>query len=317
MNEGILDDVKAGVAKLTKSVREKIKSKAKEWAAKITEALSAAKSMPDDIKELVGAIKQGMKESGENFKLDDMLKSAKELGQTNYEEILDSDIKGPMRDAAAAVKSESFQRLHDVLYTEEYLRTKRGVLVEFGVTTAIGVGLALMGGLPLLFKGLAAVAGLLSLPNLKAKFESWEHATHAFEEKAVNYIVSDKLSYAIYRALQKTQFKGGIMLGDTEEIISFEDYTADKGVAYEKPKKGDKGKPGGIHKKSRSIRSKVDGLIYKGLLAFFLWQGIQGVLHAGASLIGIVEGTASAVKGAELTAAAAEVAAIARTAATV
>jgi hypothetical protein len=120
----------------------------------------------------------------------------------------------------------------------------------------------------------------------------------------IDFIVPDKFSYKVYLALQDTPFSKGLKLSAGDEIISFEDYSSDKAKAYERP--------GKESKHPRSVRSKVDGLIYKGLLIFFLWEGIQGVLHSGASLLGILEGSASAVKGVELAKAAEEIAIAAR-----
>jgi hypothetical protein len=68
------------------------------------------------------------------------------------------------------------------------------------------------------------------------------------------------------------------------------------------------------HEHAQNIKQKVDSLMYKGLLMFFFFRGLTGVLHAGASLLGIAEGAATTVKGVELSSAAAEVAAIAKTA---
>ena len=52
---------------------------------------------------------------------------------------------------------------------------------------------------------------------------------------------------------------------------------------------------------------KVKNLIYKAILIYFAWDGIKGVLHAGASLIGFIEGAATTVKGIELAKGAAEI----------
>ena len=299
VQEGLADDAKQGIIKLTKAVKEKIKGKAKELAAKISEALSGFKEMPGEFKALIGAIKKGMKESGESLKLDDTLKSAKKFGTTNFVKEAEIDFQNLKDNAAKLVnaKTESLLKINAMLIIEEST-TKNSLLNESLVGLA-GVGLAVMGFLPMLFAGLKHIATWLKCPNIAEHMEKAEHFFHKIEEDVIDFIVPDKFSYKVYLALQATPFSSGLKLSAGNEIISFEDYTSDKAKAYEKP--------GKESKHPRSVRSKVDGLIYKGLLVFFLWEGIQGVLHSGASLLGVVEGSASAVKGVELAKAAEEI----------
>ena len=299
VQEGLADDAKQGIVKLTKAVKEKIKGKAKELAAKISEAMASFKNMPDELKALIDAIKKGMKESGESLKLDDTLKDAKKFGATNFEAEAESDFQ-TLKDNAAnlsSAKTESLLKLNSLLLTEDF-NVEKSLLNEslIGLT---GVGLAALGFLPMLFAGLKKIATWLKCPKIAESMEKAEHFFHKIEEKVIDYVVPDKFSYKVYLALQDTPFSSGLKLSAGDDIISFEDYTSDRGAAYEKP--------GKENKHSRSVRSKVDGLIYKGLLIFFLWEGIQGVLHSGASLLGIVEGSASAVKGVELAKAAEEI----------
>ena len=56
VQEGLADDAKQGIVKLTKAVEEKIKSKAKELAAKISEAMASFKNMPDELKTLIDTL---------------------------------------------------------------------------------------------------------------------------------------------------------------------------------------------------------------------------------------------------------------------
>ena len=304
VQEGLADDAKKGIVKLTKAVKEKIKGKAKELAAKISEAMASFKNMPDELKTLIDAIKKGMKESGESIKLDDTLKDAKKFGTTDFKEVADQDFQN-LKDNAANLsnaKTESLLKLNSLLLVED-LEVEKTLLRESLVGLA-GIGLAAMGFLPMLFSALKKIASWLKCPKIASAMEKSEHFFHALEEKVIDFIVPDKFSYKVYLALQKTPFSSGLKLSAGDDIISFEDYTSDKAKAYEKP--------GKESKHPRSVRSKVDGLIYKGLLVFFLWEGIRGVLHSGASMLGILEGSASAVKGVELATAAEEIAIAAR-----
>lgn len=303
VQEGLTDDAKQGIVKLTKAVKEKIKGKAKELAAKISEAISSLKEMPNELKILVDAIKKGMKESGESLKLDDTLKGAKKFGSTDFKSEAETDFQN-LKDNAATLsnaKTESLLKLNSILIEQSTL--EKSLLNESLVGLA-GIGLATMGFLPMLFAALSKVASWMKCPKIASAMEKAEHFFHKIEENVIDFIVPDKFSYRVYLALQDTPFSSGLKLSAGDDIISFEDYTSDKAKAYEKP--------GKESKHPRSVRSKVDGLIYKGLLIFFLWEGIQGVLHSGASMLGILEGGASAVKGVELAKAAEEIAIAAR-----
>jgi len=309
VQEGLTDDAKQGIIKLTKAVKDKIKGKAKELAAKISEAMAAFKKMPNELKSLVDAIKKGMKESGESIKLDDTLKDAKQFGSTDFKKVAEEDFENLKSNAAnlSNVKTESLLKLNSLLLVEG-LDSEKSLLNE-SIIGIVGMGLAGMGFLPMLFKALSKVATWLKLPKIASAMEKAEHFFHKIEEDVIDFIVPDKFSYKVYLALQDTPFSSGLKLSAGDDIVSFEDYTSDKAMAYEKP--------GKENEHPRSVRSKVDGLIYKGLLIFFLYEGIQGVLHSGASMLGILEGSASAVKGVELAVAAEEIAVAARAAARV
>ena len=300
VQEGLTDDAKQGIVKLTKAVKDKIKGKAKELAAKISEAIAAFKSMPDELKSLIDAIKKGMKESGESLKLNDTLKDAKKFGTIDFKAEAESDFQN-LKDNAANLsnaKTESLLKLNSVLLVEDFSSEK--LILNESLIGFAGIGLAIVGFLPMLFAALKKVATWLKCPKIAERMEKAEHFFHEKEEKLIDFIVPDKFSYKVYLALQDTPFSRGLKLSAGDEIVSFEDYTSNKAKAYEKP--------GKESKHPRSVRSKVDGLIYKGLLLFFLWEGIQGVLHSGASMLGILEGSASAVKGVELAKAAEEIA---------
>jgi hypothetical protein len=260
--------------------------------------------MPEELKTLIDAIKKGMKESGENIKLNDTLKDAKKFGSTDFEKIAESDFENIKANAAnlSNAKSESLLKLNSMLLIED-AETKTSLLNE-SLIGLVGIGLAALGFLPMLFAALSKVASWLKCPKIAESMEKAEHFFHKIEENVIDFIVPDKFSYKVYLSLQDTPFSKGLKLSAGDEIISFDDYTSDKAKAYEKP--------GKESNHPRSVRSKVDGLIYKGLLIFFLWEGIQGVLHSGASMLGILEGSASAVKGVELAKAAEEIAVAAR-----
>ena len=307
VQEGLTDAAKQGIIKLTKAVKEKIKGKAKELSAKISEAMLSLKEMPEELRVLMAAIKKGMKESGESLNLDDTLRDAKKFGSTDFKKVAEEDFENLKSISAnlSNAKTESLLKLNSLLLTEAHTAEK--LIINESLIGLAGIGLATIGFLPMLFAALKRIASWLKCPNIAASMEKAEHFFHKFEEKVIDFIVPDKFSYKVYLSLQSTPFSSGLKLSSGDDIISFEDYASDTAKAYEKS--------GKESKHSQSVRSKVDGLIYKGLLIFFLWEGIQGVLHSGASMLGIVEGSASVVKGVELAKAAEEIAAAAAAAA--
>ena len=285
MQEGLWDDVKSGVKKLSAKITSKFKGLAEEWAKVIIEKIEQLKSPPEEVAKVVEALKIGMKESGESINLDDNLKAAKELGKINALQAVESDMSGPIHSTA-----ESMAESYVVLNSKEYISQKEQ-LNELGVTAVAGLGLAIIGGLPMLFKGLKKLALALNSEKAAELFEKAEHVTHAIEEKVVDYIVPDKLSYQIYKALNKR----GFHVSKSSELLSYDDYVKNSDGS--------------------DARKKTDGLVYKAMLIYFAINGLVGVLKAGASLLGFVEGGATAVKGVELAKGAADVSKILRGAA--
>lgn len=295
INEGIWDDVASGAKRLSAYVTKQFKSVAAGWAKAISERLGKLKEVPDDVKTVFGALKQAMQETGETFKMDETLKQAKELGELgkNALAIVEKDLEGPVHEKAKAAGTQAegkyLPAAYAVLAERSYLTSSQKRLNEdFGVTTVMGLGLAVMGGLPMLFKGLHKLAGVLGAEGAAHMFEKAEHVTHAVEQKVVDFVVPDKLSYALYKILQKK----GIKLSKGDEALTFEQFQIDAD-------------------KSGAMK-KAQGLIYKTLLIYFALQGLAGVLHAGASLLGFVEGAATSVKGVELAKGAQEIAKLVR-----
>jgi hypothetical protein len=296
IKEGMWDDVKGGVQKLSAYVSKQFKQVAAQWAAAISEKISLFSKMPDGLKKVMGVLKTAMSESGESFNLDEGLQAAKELGKFNKEAALSAaqeDLMGPVHDKAARAqkqKNEMKQQFAATLILSEALNAseQRVLKEDFGVTAAAGLGLAVLGGLPMIFKGLHKLAVMLGATRVASMLEKAEKVTHHFEQKVITNIIPDKMAFLVYKGL----WNMGIKLTKTKEPYNEIEIKAEKdGVEAIK---------------------KAKGLIYKVILIYFAWNGIQGVLHAGASLLGFVEGGATAIKGIELAKGAAEVAKLAR-----
>jgi len=288
LDEGVFDDVRAGIQKLSAYVTKQFGSVAQKWASAIGQRLQALATMPDDLKTVFSAIKAGMQQTGESLPMNDALKQAKELGKLGKDQALaqvEQDLEGPVREKAAAANEGLYTRTLYATLAETELPPAGSRLDEsLTVTSVLGVGLAVMGGLPLVFKGLHKLARVLGAERASKMFEHAYHVTHHFEEKVIDLVVPDKLSYFVYSFLWK---KGMRLSKDHLEFMDFQ-----------------LGKEGAM--------KRAQGLIFKVVLIYFAWSGLQGVLHAGASMLGFVEGTATTVKGIELARGATEVAALVR-----
>lgn len=298
IREGIWDDVKSGVKKLSSYVTKQFKQVAAKWASVISDRVAKLAEIPPEVKQVMQVLKQAMSQTGEQFQLDAGLKAAQELGKLGSDgalAIVQQDLEGPVHEKAKAaeVKGEGkyLPSIYAVLSEESYLRADAEPLNEaLGVTAVLGVGLAVMGGLPLLFKGLHKLASVLGATGAAELFKKAEHVTHHFEEKVIDFAMPFRLAYAVYLGLWKI----GIKLTKGDEPLNEIEIKAE-----------DEGKEAIKHAK---------GLVYKVLLIYLAINGIAGVLKAGASLLGFVEGGATTVKGIELARGAEEVAKLIRTA---
>jgi hypothetical protein len=287
LQEGAWDDVKTGVLKLASYVTKQFGAAAAKWAVTIKDDLSKMSEIPDDVKVVFEATKQGMQATGESLKMSPAMKAAKELGQLTKEKALafvQEDFEGPVKQKAEAANEGLHVRALYKVLSETQINASSHLNESLTAGTIMGVGLAIMGGLPMLFKGLHKLAKVLHAEKCSALFEKAYHVSHHFEEKAIDLVVPDKLAYFVYGVL----WKRGLKL--SKNHLELEDFKADKEHA----------------------KTKSQGLIYKAVLIYFAWSGLQGVLHAGASLLGFVEGTATTVKGIELARGATEVAALVR-----
>ena len=295
VQEGLWDDVKGGVKKLSAFVTKQFKSVAASWAKAITQAVGQLGEIPEEAKKVMQVLKAAMSQSGETFQLDAGLKSAKELGALGSDGAIaavQSDLEGPVHEKAKAaeVKGEGkyLPDIYAIMNEKKYFSAITPLNEDFGVTAAAGIGLAIMGGLPLLFKGLEKLAHVLGAVKCAEMFEKAYHVTHHFEQKVIDFAMPFKLAYMVYVGL----WKMGIKLTQTDEPYNEIEIKAEED--------------------GKKAIAQAKGLVYKVLLIYFAISGLAGVLKAGASLLGFVEGTATTVKGVELARGAVELAKLAR-----
>jgi hypothetical protein len=266
LEEGFLDSAKDAIKKLSVAVTNRFKEAADKWANVISEKINMMQTIPPEILTIVNALEEGKKSTGESIELDETLKLAQSLSKENPLASAEEELSGPIY-----AKAKELKEMYVVLSDNSYVKQRKN-LHEAGIITGAGIGLAIIGGLPLLFKGLTKLAVYLKAEKLASIFEKAEHVTHAFEQKFIKFVIPSKLSYFVYKFLAE---KGFHTAGE-KEVLSYERY------------------------KSSKSEQKTAELIYKALLIYFAFQGLAGALKAGASLLGFVEGTATTVKGIEL-----------------
>lgn len=299
IQEGLWDDVKSGAKKLVSTVTKPFKKVAASWAKKITEYIEKLSDMPEDAKLIMQALKKGMQETGESFKMTPELLEAKKFSAVaaNAPDLLEQDFKDGVHDKMKSLggdkKNESvfIQNIVNVLNEECYIKTTKQRLNEdFGIISGIGVSLALLGGIPMLFKGLHKLASVMGAHRLAEVFKKAEKIAHHFERDVIDLVIPDKLSYFIYKHL-KTNFKHFSTLSK-KKMLTLEEFQ--------------------LNSDHSGAMRKVQTGIFKTVLIAFALAGFVGALKAGASLLGAVEGGATTVKGVELAQGAKELASLMR-----
>jgi hypothetical protein len=301
IQEGLWDDVKSGAKKLVSTVTKPFKKVAASWAKKISEYIEKLSDMPEDAKVMLQALKKGMQETGESFKMTAELLEAKKFSAVaaNAPDLLEQDFKDGVHDKMKSLggnkKNESvfIQSVSEILNESKYVSTKtkqERLNEDFGIISGIGVGLALLGGIPMLFKGLHKLASVLGAHRTAELFGKAEKIAHHFERDVIDLVIPDKLSYFIYKHL-KTNFKHFSTLSK-KKMLTLEEFQ--------------------LNSDHSGAMRKIQTGIFKTVLIAFAMAGFVGALKAGASLLGAVEGGATTVKGVELAQGAKELASLMR-----
>lgn len=297
MNEGIWDDVKDGALKLRKQVANKFGSSISKWVGPLRQLLAKHDDHKSEIEDGFKLIKEAMSQSGESFHMDDTLKLAKKLSQMSSDSaigVIQSEMDGPHQ-LAQQLQSNKQESLYmagcyNILVESDTVEGIESLNEALGVTTVAGLILGGFGGAHLLFKGLAKIAKFLHMPKSAELFNHWSHVLHHTEEKVLDKVVPDKLAYFFYKLGRKAASK----------FVPFVTPKRKTPFKYEQFVKNDE------------IRLSVKKAMYKMLLAWLLFHGITGAIKAGMSILGIAEGTASAVKGIEVATGVSELIALSR-----
>jgi hypothetical protein len=304
-NEGIMDFLKtaaAGASKVASGVWNKAKATMAQSNAKLSQLINTKLQQIEQLKAglgpVVGMIQAAEQQAGEKLPpnpavqsaqaMDGMAKAA--LGEVQQAQAQAKQAAGAqpaVTPATPAALQEMATVLQEVakradIHNKKVLKEQRELTLseDLGVSAVIGLTLGLMGGLPMLFKGLTWLAGKLKLPKVQAAMKHAYEVVHHAEAKVIDYIIPDRLSFIIYQGFWKRGLKA------SKAPLDF--------ASYQKGAEG--------------ARKTVETYVYKAFLVYFFLNGLAGVLHAGASLLGAAEATATIVKGVELAGAAAEIA---------
>lgn len=288
LEEGIWDDVKTGAKKLIVATTKQVAGSG--LVDKAKQAIGSMTQMPDGVKQVMDILKKAMAETGEQVSLDKTLQDAKAIGQLNANTMgamLAADLKGPVHAKAAKLSETAFRAGLDPHLNElsvgfnEVIQNKQ-TLNEAGLLGIFGLSLAGFGGTIFALRGLEKLAHWLGAEKTAAVIHKVHHTLHHLEEKMISKIIPDQLSFVVYKLMTA---KGLRFQQKEKKPLDFDSYKA-----------GHLG-----------VKNKVEKLIYSVLLIFLAWNGIKAALHAGVSLLGFAEGTASVIKGAEIAQASAHI----------
>jgi hypothetical protein len=311
-NEGIMDFLRsaaAGASKVASGAWEKAKATMAQSNAKLNQLINTKLQQIEQLKTglgpVVSMIQAAEQQTGEKLPPNPALQQAQQMAGVAQGAM--AEIQQAQQQAKTATpptsqpggtpppsgaEQQAVQEMARVLqetakkaeeHNKKVLKEQRELTLseDLGISAVIGLTLGLMGGLPMLFRGLTWLATKLKLPKVAAAMKHAYDVVHHAEEKVIDYIVPDRLSFFIYQGFQKRGLKA------SKTPLDF--------ASYQQGKEG--------------ARKTVETYIYKAFLVYFFLNGLAGALHAGASLLGVAETSATIVKGIELAGAAAEMAA--------
>lgn len=291
LNEGFLDFVKQAATKAKQISQQAwgktvnaLKSSAQAAIQKIQTKVAELEKASPQLQAFAQIKAEAEQESGEKFPVDDTMKIAMNLKrvaaqaqqevQTTSQQVagqLKSQSQQPTQ-VSEALANEMTHLINEMVADYDSAKAIQPLNEVLGVSTGIGLVLGVMGGIPLLLKGLYKLAKFLKLEKLATALHHAYHVAHKLELKSIDILVPDRLSYVLYKKAWQKGFK------TSKTFLQYEDYSANK----------------------QHAKQKVEGLVYKMLLIYFAIDGLKGVLHAGSAALQMAEGTATTVKAIEI-----------------
>ena len=155
----------------------------------------------------------------------------------------------------------------------------------------VGLGLALVGGIPMLLKGLYRVAKLLKMKGAAGRLEKMYHSAHHFEEGFVNFVVPDKISYAIYTKYHEVK--------NPQRVANYKVWAAEPDSELSKKISVKQRILSPEEYKVSDEKKKLEKGLYVVMLTPWLINGLLALKHFVGNVISWAEAGATAVKGLE------------------
>jgi hypothetical protein len=273
LDEGVLDTLKGTIAKLARSLSSKLDAG--------VSALRKSEAAAEDLTDIVLDAEGGTKVVSAINRLGSDFKDAAEA-------VMGHDVKPPAANEAALKAAMPI-----LLELNGTLSQKSGArrLDEVGAFEVVGLGLGLVGGIPLLLKGLYKLAKLFKMGKAADLLKRMYEAAHHLEEGFVDVVIPDRVSYAIYTKYQEARHP--------EKVANFKVWEAEPDSAVSRAIKPAQRILSAEEYANSPQRKKLEKGLYVVLLTPWLINGLLALKHFISNVINWAEGAATAVKGLE------------------
>lgn len=270
LDEGVLDTLKGTIAKLARTLSAKLDSG--------VAALRGSEAAAEDLTDIVLDAEGGSKVISAINKLGSSFKDA-------AEGVMGHEVEPPKANEAA------LKTAVPILLELNGTLAPRRRLDEVGAFEVVGLGLGLVGGIPLLLKGLYKLAKLFKMGKAADLLKRMYEAAHHLEEGFVDVVIPDRVSYAIYTKYQEARHP--------EKVANFKVWEAEPDSDVSRAIKPGQRILSAEEYANSPQRKKLEKGLYIVLLTPWLINGLLALKHFVSNVINWAEGAATAVKGLE------------------
>lgn len=274
LSEGVADTLRSSILKVAKALGGRLDSK----IASLRNAESASEQLTDLILDAPGGSKvvSSISQLGSQFKgaADDVL-------QHKFE--------------TPAANESRARKVLPVLYEINSVlgpAGRRRRLNEVGVFELVGLGLGLMGGIPMLLKGFHKVAKLFRMDKTSDLLKKMYETAHHIEEGFVDVVIPDRVSYFVYVKYQEAK--------NPEKVANYKIWEVDPDSPASKAIKPNQRIMSREEYLESDQKKKIEKGLYIVLLTPWLINGLVALKNFISNIINWAEGAATAVKGLEV-----------------
>ena len=279
LDEGALDVLKSFVKKLALSADVKLDAVLKKLQGKEKEAKELTKIVLD--------AEGGTKVVSAISKLGSEFSDASEP-------VEQLDIKPPAKKKDATTEAALRAAVPILLELNgEFIRSPgRRRLDEVGVFEIVGLGLGAIGGIPLALKSFYKIAKFFKMKKASEFLKSMYEKAHHMEKAFVNFVIPDKISYAIYTKYNEVRHP--------EKVANYKVWAAKPKSELSKRISQDKRILSPGEYEGSETKERLEKGLYILLLTPWLINGIVALKNFVSNVINWAEGAATAVKGVEV-----------------